>query len=196
MNLPPPYGGCSFKPLTHFKKYTRPACLMECLTTYITQICGCRNLFMPNKNSSVCSPIQLETCVKDAERNYIETLPACAKDCPVSCTEVLYSYMTSQASFTKQYKKYIQQNTIPVHDEAYWEDNLVQINVYYTDMLEEIVVHQAAYNVFSLLCDLGGALGLILGASVITLMELIDLAIMATLFKGTPDNRGWRDEEM
>ncbi len=140
---------------------------------------------MPNNNSSVCSPAEFHTCVKYTVNDFLQNSPPCTKDgCPVSCTELLFSYEVSQISFTKHYRKYIQQHSHPVHDDAYWEDNLVEINVYYAVMLKEEVVHQVAYNVFSLLCDLGGALGLILGASVITLMELIDLAIMAALFKG------------
>ena len=43
------------------------------------------------------------------------------------------------------------------------QDNLLAFEVYYRDMVEEQIINEIAYNPFDLFCDIGGALGLILG---------------------------------
>lgn len=38
--------------LRHFQQYSQPNCLLECLTNYTLQKCGCVQFFMPSKNPS------------------------------------------------------------------------------------------------------------------------------------------------
>ncbi len=57
------------------------------------------------------------------------------------------------------------------------KDNLLGFEVYYRDMVEEQIINEIAYNPIDLFCDIGGALGLILGASISTVLEFIDYCI-------------------
>ncbi len=55
--------------------------------------------------------------------------------------------------------------------------NLVGFEVYYRDMAEELVNNTIAYGPFDLFCDIGGALGLMLGASIATVVESFDFFV-------------------
>ena len=52
--------------------------------------------------------------------------------------------------------------------------------IFFSDMMYTKILTQPAYSVLALLCDVGGALGFILGATILTLCEIIDFAIQLT----------------
>ena len=56
----------------------------------------------------------------------------------------------------------------------YWRDNLVHLELYLTSMTFEKVEKQLGYTLLQLFCDVGGAFGLLLGASLLTLLEIVD----------------------
>ena len=55
--------------------------------------------------------------------------------------------------------------------------------VYYSELKYTYVESEAAYTSLALMCDIGGALGLILGSTMLTLCELADfLLIIAAIW--------------
>ncbi|XP_071958643.1 uncharacterized protein [Antedon mediterranea] len=56
----------------------------------------------------------------------------------------------------------------------YMRSNLVNMEVYYKTLELETITEQEDYDVFSLICDIGGALGLFFGASLLTFLEALD----------------------
>ena len=61
----------------------------------------------------------------------------------------------------------------------YWMNNALVVNIYFQTMFQQTVEHSPAYSTTSLLCDLGGALGLVLGASIVQVVQFLDWSIMA-----------------
>lgn len=57
----------------------------------------------------------------------------------------------------------------------------MEIKIYYNELLHEEVTTAPAYTILALLCDIGGALGLVLGATIISLFELVDFVIVTLL---------------
>jgi hypothetical protein len=55
------------------------------------------------------------------------------------------------------------------------QENFAQVNVFLHKMNIEIWHQDSTYSIWSLFCDVGGALGLFLGASLLTIIELIYL---------------------
>ena len=49
--------------------------------------------------------------------------------------------------------------------------------VYFSELKYVYVETEAAYPPFALMCDIGGALGLILGSTVLTFCEFVDLLV-------------------
>lgn len=54
-------------------------------------------------------------------------------------------------------------------------DNYLELDIFYREMNYEEIRQQKAYDIFSLLCDIGGSMGLFVGASVMTVFEIMDL---------------------
>jgi len=52
--------------------------------------------------------------------------------------------------------------------------------VYFSDLKYTYIEAEYAYSVWALMCDIGGALGLILGSTLLTFCEFADLIITLT----------------
>ncbi|XP_052822091.1 uncharacterized protein LOC106880211 [Octopus bimaculoides] len=70
--------------------------------------------------------------------------------------------------------KFKERNTI---NDLFVSENILEIAFFYKQLSYEIITDQVAYDFFSLMCDTGGALGLLLGSSILTIFELADFAI-------------------
>ena len=48
-SLPLPHGNCSTKPFDMYKnaRYTYSRCQLECVTTDMAKVCGCKDAYMP-----------------------------------------------------------------------------------------------------------------------------------------------------
>ncbi|XP_048752187.2 uncharacterized protein LOC125663832 isoform X3 [Ostrea edulis] len=66
-------------------------------------------------------------------------------------------------------------NESAIFDENVLKNNFLELKIFYRQLSYEDITQQEAYDIFALLCDIGGSLGLFIGASVVTLFELFDL---------------------
>ena len=62
----------------------------------------------------------------------------------------------------------------------------LSVQVYFSDLTYTHIESVPGYTWLALLCDVGGALGLMLGSAMLTLFELLDLVLMTVVhsFKG------------
>ena len=56
-------------------------------------------------------------------------------------------------------------------------DNFVRVNVYLSDMEVEVQEQQPSYRLSNLFSDIGGTLGLWVGLSLLTVVELLQLVL-------------------
>ncbi|EDO48656.1 predicted protein [Nematostella vectensis] len=110
--------------------------------------------------------------------------------CPVACNSVEYSAQLSYARFpANNYAKMLaKEYGLKGSDEEnrqYLRDNLIEIKIYYEDLTYFDVQQVPSYDLYSLLGDVGGQIGLFLGASLLTVVEYLDLLGMVayTSFK-------------
>lgn len=54
-----------------------------------------------------------------------------------------------------------------------------ELEVYFDKLTHEEVVSVPAYGLLALLCDIGGALGLILGSTILTFFEVLDFGLVS-----------------
>ncbi|XP_071509964.1 acid-sensing ion channel 1C-like [Diadema antillarum] len=184
-NLPPPHGVCGSKPLKYYSHYTSSGCREECQTDFVVRECGCREPHMPG-HAKVCNPVDLYTCAATARANFIST-ESHNCECPVPCYSLTYEPVLSQAHFPSSFwasslsELYRQSLNITV-DSTYFGNNMVFINLFFKELSIEKITQQEAYPFFSLLCDIGGAMGLWLGGSILTVFEVFDLFSHSTYF--------------
>jgi len=70
-------------------------------------------------------------------------------------------------------------------------DYYVVLSLYFSELRIDIFEQTPSYGFFRLVGDAGGQLGLVLGASFITILEVIDLVIMFAInwFRSKPPNK-------
>ena len=55
-----------------------------------------------------------------------------------------------------------------------FRENFMQVDIFYRELTYEVIEQHIAFEFLSLLSEIGGFLGLLLGASVLTVCELVD----------------------
>ena len=56
-------------------------------------------------------------------------------------------------------------------------DNIVDIEIYFKTLKVEDISERPSYSILALLCDIGGAMGLILGSTVLTIVEISEFLL-------------------
>ncbi|XP_069129598.1 degenerin-like protein del-10 [Argopecten irradians] len=59
-------------------------------------------------------------------------------------------------------------------DKDFVSNTFLKMSIFYKQLSYEEVRHQIGYDIFALLCDVGGSMGLLLGASVLSVMEVME----------------------
>lgn len=62
-------------------------------------------------------------------------------------------------------------------------ENFIQVDVFYPELRYEEIEQNVAFEFLSLLGEIGGFLGLLLGASVLTVCELVDYFVVVVMKK-------------
>jgi hypothetical protein len=87
--------------------------------------------------------------------------------------------------YSKVIDKYAVKNGVIIENEALsLEDktnSIIKFNIYYDSLSYTISTESPAMDVVALLSNIGGTLGLFLGVSVLTAVELIEIIIQAIL---------------
>ncbi|XP_046545376.1 acid-sensing ion channel 1A-like [Haliotis rubra] len=169
--------GCGSQSLKYYNKtYTREACRIECITDYALEQCSCRDIYMPG-NAQLCLPVQVIQCLIPAMIRYHSTRGECESSCPQTCSYTSFNVRSSSSlRVTDEYLSTLANVTNDTLE--YWRSNYVAVDVYLSSMTYQSVEKRYAYSVLELFCDIGGALSLILGASVVTALEVIDFAVL------------------
>ncbi|XP_077982540.1 acid-sensing ion channel 1B-like [Glandiceps talaboti] len=170
-NLGPPHGRCadnSSGSLKHVEgAYSLSKCLLECEIDYSLEMCGCRCFFMPE--------------------NLKKQQDACSS-CRQPCEQTTFNMKLSSSSYPSTiYATNLMNYGRWPCDTALYQyliDNLSKVTIYFEDLKVESIVQQPGYTSFSLVCDIGGSLGLFFGASMVTFLEILDFFIVQCLKKG------------
>ncbi|XP_035682884.1 acid-sensing ion channel 5-like [Branchiostoma floridae] len=173
-NEVPPWGKCEpGRTLRYYSGYTKTGCLLECRAGHVADACGCRTVSMPG-TLDYCQPSVVTGCVKTTMAELKSGKQTC--DCPTPCSATAYpatvSYGGWPSSSTKEfYTEYFNMT------EEQLKDNIVLLDIYYQQLNLQTVQQRRAISTNALLGDLGGQLGLFLGASVITIIEFLEFLL-------------------
>ena len=190
-SLEPPYDTmCGSIALKYHKEYNQKACLLELLTDKIGEVCHCRASYMPDNGTPLCSLRQLTLCV-GPETDEFDSFEE-RKKCPNPCSWTTYNYELSYSSYlhappvgisinvTNQVGPHLLQKKnemTPAELDEYIENNIILVQFFYKEMANEIVQQEPSFDFYQFLGDMGGEIGLMLGASLLTFVEFIDLFV-------------------
>ncbi|NXL65709.1 ASIC1 protein, partial [Chordeiles acutipennis] len=173
--LPSPWGDCKAAAgdLEFYDTYSITACRIDCETRYLVENCNCRMVHMPG-DAPYCTPEQYKECADPALDFLVEKdNEYCVCEMPCNVTrygkELSMVKIPSKASAKYLAKKYNK-------SEQYIGENILVLDIFFEALNYETIEQKKAYEVAGLLGDIGGQMGLFIGASILTVLELFDYA--------------------
>ncbi|KAG8452723.1 hypothetical protein GDO86_004496 [Hymenochirus boettgeri] len=180
--LPPPWGDCRSGPMDSefFDTYSISACRIDCETRYLVENCNCRMVHMPG-DANYCTPELYKECADPALDFLVEKdNDFCVCETPCNMTrygkELSMVKIPSKASARYLAKKYNK-------SEQYIAENILVLDIFFEALNYETIEQKKAYEVAGLLGDIGGQMGLFIGASILTVLELFDYAYEVLKYK-------------
>ncbi|XP_074842466.1 acid-sensing ion channel 3 [Carettochelys insculpta] len=171
--LPPPWGDCKSTPIESdfFTSYSITACRLDCETRYLAENCNCRMVHMPG-NANVCTPEQYKECA-DPALDFLLKRDSEFCVCRTPCDLVRYNKELSMVKIpSKASAKYLAKKYNK--SEQYISDNVLVLDIFFEALNYETIEQKKAYEVAGLLGDIGGQMGLFIGASILTVLEIFD----------------------
>uniref|UniRef100_A0A8C1ZKX5 Acid-sensing ion channel 1 n=1 Tax=Cyprinus carpio TaxID=7962 RepID=A0A8C1ZKX5_CYPCA len=180
--LPPPWGDCKATAMDSdfFSTYSITACRIDCETRYLVENCNCRMVHMPG-DAPYCTPEQYKECADPALDFLVERdNDYCVCETPCNMTrygkELSFVKIPSKASAKYLAKKYNK-------TEQYIAENILVLDIFFEALNYETIEQKKAYELAGLLGDIGGQMGLFIGASILTILELFDYLYEVIKFK-------------
>ena len=166
-------------PLKYFSHYSHAACRRECQMNHQISLCGCTSHLYDGHNATLCPYDLIHSCSMPAREQYMadpSTETSCG--CRPECEETIYDVTVSSASINDLIKQQlVRQLNVPKVNSSNVDKNIINLAVYFGEMRYTVVEQHSLYTPVSLFGELGGQLGLCLGASVLTTGELLHLMV-------------------
>ncbi|KFP91356.1 Acid-sensing ion channel 1, partial [Apaloderma vittatum] len=171
--LPPPWGDCKavVGDSEFYDTYSITACRIDCETRYLVENCNCRMVHMPG-DAPYCTPEQYKECADPALDFLVE------KDneycvCEMPCNVTRYGKELSMVKIpSKASAKYLAKK----YNKSEQYIGILVLDIFFEALNYETIEQKKAYEVAGLLGDIGGQMGLFIGASILTVLELFDYA--------------------
>ena len=177
--------------------YSLSACLKSCFQENVYRDCQCCDPGYPCSSDALqlstgipapggrieyCNISQTEkvNCIDSVAFAFAEHKLGCTQSCPPSCQETTYSATVStgkwptynyfvallhSSGFTGNFSAIVQR----------YESTVLKLDVYFETLILEKIESRPAYTWNRLLADIGGQLGLLLGFSILTAVEMVEL---------------------
>ncbi|XP_033743017.1 acid-sensing ion channel 1-like isoform X2 [Pecten maximus] len=162
--LPSPYDNCVEREsdvarLHRFPKYSSMACLTECFQSSLVSRCSCRHYYDDNFT-------QLLTTVRRC------------RTCPEICTTYTYDWSLSYALFGSNFVNERLLNASIFPEKSFLSSNYVDLTLFYNSLSEIVVEDLPVKMLNDIVGNLGGHMGLFLGASILSIAELFEFACL------------------
>ncbi|XP_077989200.1 epithelial sodium channel subunit gamma-like [Glandiceps talaboti] len=181
--------GTSMNLLYEGYAYSVEACLRTCFQENLMERCNCYDPTLPNDNDDLSLCVDTSnglTCQNTVKSEYDSDRLGCRDECPQACLDRTYQAAVSMSAwpseayqhklFTRLSKrsKKINEQLGSVEDSR---RNLIRLRVYFSELNYESITEKPEFDEVALLSNLGGLMGLYIGASVISLFEFIEFII-------------------
>ncbi|KAL5289998.1 hypothetical protein ACFFRR_009784 [Megaselia abdita] len=170
--------------LRYFKLYTQVNCELECLANHTLSKCGCVKFSMPrNASTPVCGPSNIK-CYNDAEdelleHEFREGLKTSKENyrgetkcnCLPACTTIAYDAEISQAEydFRSQFRAYKYFDYLDKNPDM----QMARLSIFFKENQFLTSKRSELYGTTDFLANVGGLLGLFMGVSTLSFVELV-----------------------
>ncbi|KAK8377555.1 hypothetical protein O3P69_013890 [Scylla paramamosain] len=170
--------------------YSYSTCLKMCAQRMFIDYCECLHPLLPQSfiySNKVYKEIRICNLTSDHEDNicqgamlssnssYLLSPHEC--DCNLACSEKVYTKVVSSTAWPPEVSKLSVHTTYNMNENKVTE-NLLVLEVFFQSLIADYVEEEAEYPYINyLVSDLGGALSLYLGISIILLMEFVEFLL-------------------
>jgi hypothetical protein len=198
------YDSLTYKKLFAYnrnQKYHSSNCYSMCIQKYLGDVCSCQTRYLDLVYYDEMKICYLNESLIDQEIECINTnfekiienskyyFPEC--DCPIECEYNYYKYTISIAEYpTRQYSAYLMNSTLvksiinkthTLNDsmELYelLKKSVARVRIHYGESMQTFITEYAKTQLADLISSVGGILGLFLGLSFLSFIEIFDLLI-------------------
>ncbi|XP_065089676.1 pickpocket protein 28-like [Ochlerotatus camptorhynchus] len=195
-SYPPKRRNCFFnheRPLKFFRIYSQSNCELECVTNFTLKSCGCVKFSMPrSKGTRVCQTSEIACVIlaenkmlKRAATNRLKKLQSLytACDCIPGCNSIQYDAEITQTKC--DFKKTLELRLgpeDPAIGEALAARQISKLAIYFKDTQFITLKRSELFGTTDFIADCGGILGLCLGVSLFSLVELLYYCMVRPVF--------------
>ena len=179
-----------------YNSYTQKHCFDVCTKINIMKNCECNVGFYSQTNP--CHTLPQIKCTRDTFEVFIKNMRAkCVPYCPSECEIVEYSVSTSHSYYPNPeyakllknlpiFKKEFKNYDFDLNGSVYIENDLIRkstaaISVFYDDLKYTKLSQIAKMSFEDLMANLGGTLGLCVGISFLSFVEIFEAVIQALI---------------
>jgi hypothetical protein len=186
--------------------YTQASCFDQCYLLMTIQACGCHDLvFRPVLVAAPCLSQTQITCTNEIWLQYTtsDVKGMCTKYCPLECNSITFSMTSSQLEYPSEsygsillndtvymdkffsaYQLSQTNSSLTLSDINYsiLKNNIARVSIYYETSVYQYVSEFPSMDGTALLGNLGGTLGLFLGMSVISILEITEVLIEGAIY--------------
>ncbi|XP_076240811.1 pickpocket protein 28 [Calliopsis andreniformis] len=192
----------SERKLRYYRTYTQRNCVLECEANFTQKICHCVQYYMPKSSNTPICEKKDDQCATNARRamevklyddesgitsiNVSET-PSC--NCYPGCFEINYNVEISQSKLVPTF--FIADNYVK-KNKTYFAENMAVVHLFFVDSQFTKYVKNELFGFTEFLSSTGGLLGLFMGFSFISLVEIVyffTLRIYCRMYKSRHASR-------
>jgi hypothetical protein len=167
--------------------YDQILCYSICFQDKVIQECNCSVGTLPDyKEVNPCTIFDID-CAKKIVSSFFtaDSFESCDSNCPVACSYIEYSTKASSVSFPNEYFKTLLMNDSKIIATNISYDKLdkafLKVNIFYESMSYTQTIENPALTFETFISNIGGILGLFIGISVLSFLEIIDLFVYIVL---------------
>ncbi|XP_035793837.1 pickpocket protein 28-like [Anopheles albimanus] len=165
--------------LRFFNIYTKRNCEVECLTNLTLALCGCVHFSMPRPaNVRICG-LGKQACMERVD-TYVQEQEMESKltsgselslscNCLPSCTFLQYNAEISQAQF--DWRRLT--DAVGIYQDQLTNASLTTLNIYFREAQFIGIRRSQMFGINDFIANCGGLLGLFMGVSLLSLLELV-----------------------
>ncbi|XP_061164547.1 acid-sensing ion channel 3-like [Saccostrea echinata] len=171
-----------FQNPVHPEPYSINACKRRCESDLMFQRCGCIALGT-NGDHPICSLYQYYQCnfnTSDQNTRRPDTFSSC--DCPQPCRQTTYDAQMSYALYPTEDTATFLNKKLGLSKE-YFSENFVELHIHFDHLQVRSVQQVPLYTSYQdILSSIGGQMGLLLGASLLSLLEIVEFILNCAIF--------------
>lgn len=162
-------------------KYDAKSCSLKCFSEEMEKTCNCIWYDLPKicHLSRICNSTDRK-CYQRVRDKYVKGEIECLKSCLPPCQEINYETDISFLKYPNIAKA--KENRERIEKVRQVREEIIKVKVYFKSLDVRVTEEKMTYAMEDLLSDIGGQLGLFSGYSVLTVIELVSLAVTISVY--------------